>query len=935
MITLLLMLAGGLSRGQEPDAEGAAFFERKIRPVLVERCYACHSAEAAAEKKLRGGLRLDTREGLRRGGDSGLAIEPGQPEESLLIAALRQQDDAIRMPPRGKLPDSVIADFVAWVSRGAPDPRYEPAATARAARDANGAGRDHWAYRPPVDPPIPTLRDESWPAGAIDRFVLARLEAAGLRPAAEADRARLIRRLSFDLTGLPPTPEAIEAFIADPRPDAYERLVDRLLASPHFGERWGRHWLDVARYAESLTLRGFILKEAWRYRDYVIDVFNTDRPFDRFLREQVAGDLLAADGLEERRRQQVATTFLVLGNTNLEEQDKAQLEMDVVDEQIDVIGKAVLAQTIACARCHDHKFDPIPTEDYYALAGILRNVKVLEHANVSKWIEVPLPMRPEREAAVREREAKVGALEARIKAERGRLASSGGARAGVVAPKDLPGLVVDDSRARKVGEWKDSRHSGTYIGAGYVHDLDRNKGRATLTFQPEIPEAGVYEVRLAYSPGANRAGAVPVTILSAEGEAAVTVDLRADPPIDGRFVSLGRYRFERNNPGYVLISNEGTTGHVVADAVQFLAADHPAGEQDTGGATARATEATIRELEAELKRQRSAGPGRDMAMGVVESPAIMEGRVLVRGSVHSPGREVKRGWPRVTSRGDPPPLPGNQSGRRELAGWLASADNPLTARVFVNRAWHWLLGAGLVRTTDNFGTTGEAPSHPELLDWLATRFVEDGWSVKALVRRIVLSRTYRLAATGDPRGRAIDPENRLLWRASRRRLDAECLRDAMLSAAGRIRQEMGGPSYPADLAADYDFRHTDARRSVYAPVFRNALPELFEVFDFADPSMVVGRRDTSTVATQALFLLNNPFVVEQARHAAGRLLAGPGDDPARLDRAYHLVLGRAPTPVESRIALEFLAGPSAGAREESWSHLVHALFESADFRYLD
>jgi hypothetical protein len=925
----------------KPDPAGIEFFEKRIRPVLVEHCYQCHSAAAQTKKKLKAGLFVDSKAGLLRGGASGPALLPGKPGESLLIKVLRYDDD-VRMPPKGKLPDAVIADFETWVKRGAP----ESAASAAAGESKSGglsveAGRKFWAYRLPQETRPPAVRDASWPVNAIDRFVLARLEAKGLRPVADADRATLARRLYYDLIGMPPSPEQIDAFVQDAAPDAYEKLVDRLLASPHFGERWGRHWLDVARFAESLTLRGFVLKEAWRYRDYVIDSFNDDWPFDRFLREQVAGDLLPAATPADRRRQLIATTFLTLGNTNLEEQDKKQLRMDVVDEQLDTIGKAFLAQTIGCARCHDHKFDPIPTRDYYALAGILRNTKTLEHANVSKWLEVPLPADPDQEAELRKHEQAVAALQARLQAER--IPTSHG----VLAVKDLPGVVVDDTQAKKVGEWKESRFSGSYIGRGYVHDLNTGKGDKTLTFQPELPAAGKYEVRLAYSPGDSRAASVPVTVFSADGEKTVRVNMRETPPIDGRFVSLGQHAFEANGQGYVLLSNEGTKGHVTADAVLFI----PATELDRvaspkpvrEGANSKQPEKNrdaIKKLEQELKRLQETGPKRQVIMSVLEEKDTSDTQVHLRGSVHNLGEKVPRGFLQVATYGSVPALPAGESGRRQLGDWLAARNNPLPVRVIVNRAWHWLFGAGLVRTTDNFGTTGEAPSHPELLDSLAVRFMEEGWSVKRLVRQIVLSHTYRLATAADARALAADPENRLLWRMNRRRLDAECLRDAILCVSGQLRLDMGGPSFKPNLTADYGYPHQDTRRSIYAPLFRNALPELLEVFDGADPSMVTGRRNVSTVAPQALFLMNHPFIREQARRMADRLLALKNlDDDGRIARAYRLTVGRPPTEAEYRIARKFLTPPADGAKadnlHENWALFCQALFASVDFRYVN
>ncbi len=920
-----------------PQSEGVAFFEQKIRPVLVKECYGCHSSSAKAVK---GGLRLDTRAGVLAGGDSGPALVPGNPDESLLLDALRY--DGLEMPPRGKLPAGVVADFDRWVRMGAPDPRDGSSAmkTRTAGLDLE-ARRLFWAYQRPRRHETPRVSDTRWPIDEIDPFILARLEARGLRPVRDADRATLIRRLSYDLIGLPPSPEEIDAFANDPAPDAYERLVERLLASPHFGERWGRHWLDVVRFAESLTLRGFVLKHAWHYRDYVINAFNSDRPFCRFVEEQVAGDLLPASSGMDRREPLIATTFLTLGNTNLEDQDKAQLEMDVVDEQLDTIGKAFLAQTIGCARCHDHKFDPIPTRDYYALAGILRNTKTLEHANVSRWLEIPLPVSGEQEAAIKAHEAAIAELESQLRAAR---AQVGGRKAGTgpLAVAELPGIVVDDTRAEKVGEWRESQFSGRYVGDGYVHDLDQGKGVKTLTFPAEIPASGRYEVWLAYVPHANRAAAVPVTVFSAEGEKSLTVDMRANPPVEGRFLSLGSYRFEFKGQAYVLISNEGTKGHVVADAVLFIPEEQAGRFQGVGksnsraGGTARYSASAILSMERALYGLRSQGPNREMIMSVDDIEKIRETRVHIRGSVHNLGQPVPRGFLRVASYGQAPVMPSHESGRRELAAWLAGADNPLTSRVIVNRVWHWLFGAGLVRTVDNFGTTGELPSHPELLDNLAIRFMEDGWSIKAIVRRIVRSRTYRLASVDDARAREADPENRLLWRANQRRLDAECLRDTILQVGGQLRLEMTGRSFAEDLAVDYGYEDFGTRRSVYVPVFRNALPEFFEVFDFADPSMVVGCRNMSTVAPQALFMMNSPFIVEQSRQAARRLLAGRGLDQAgRIVRAYVLTVGRPPTEAERGLAREFLRGTPSMAAEDSWAGVFQAMFASADFRYVN
>jgi len=915
-----LLLAGEPRHAAGADPAGVEFFEKKIRPVLTEHCYKCHSAEAEKAKKLKGGLHLDTRDGLLKGGESGPAVVAGDPKKSLLVQVLRYAGDT-RMPPNGRLPDAVVADFAAWVKMGAPDPR-----TSTGGRMAAGMsiedGRKFWAYKPVAAPPVPKVKASS----DIDRFILAKLEEKELKLAQPVGREALARRIYYDLTGLPPTPSEVDSFVADKDPKAFENLVDRLLKSPQFGERWGRHWLDIVRFGESLTLRGFILKEAWRYRDYVIDAFNQDVAFDRFIREQIAGDLLQATTREDRRRQLIATTFLALGNTNLEEQDKVQLRMDVVDEQLDVIAKGFLAQTVTCARCHDHKFDPIPTADYYALAGILRNAKAMDHANVSKWIEVALPGTPDEEIELRKHEQVLADLQARINAEKAKAVP---AAVKVLALGDVPGFVVDDAQAKKVGEWQHSTHSGHYIGAGYLHDQNAGKGEKTLTFQPDLPGAGRYEVRLAYSHGTSRSDAVPVTVFSADGEKTVHVDMRKAPPIDGRYVSLGEYRVEKNGQGYIIIETEGTKGHVTADAVTFIPVDKPAKREPAkvGGGD------TVKALEAELKRLQDSGPKRQMVMTVVDEAKIEDARVHVRGSVHNLGALAPRGFLRVATPGSAPKLPATQSGRKELADWIASKDNPLTARVVVNRAWHWLFGSGLVRTTDNFGTTGELPSHPELLDHMAGRFVDNGWSVKLLVRSIVLSQTYQQSAS-NPGGEKADPENQLFGRANRRRLEAECLRDTMLAVSGKLSPDRGGPTYPTTLAADYGFKANDTRRSVYLPVFRNALPEALEAFDFADPSMVTGRRNVSTVAPQALYLMNHPFPAEQAKHAATRLLGEKlPDDAARLTRAYRLTLGREPTAGEREVALKFVSqGKDA---TESWAGVFNALFASAGFRYAD
>jgi hypothetical protein len=986
----------------EPTPGQLEHFEKKIRPVLVERCQGCHSVEAQAAGKLKGGLLVDGRAGLLAGGDSGPAVVPGNLEKSLLLTALRY--DELQMPPAGKLPAEVIRDFEIWIADGAADPRGDGAVVRRPAIDLE-AGRRHWCYQPPQFHRPPQVADGAQAVSPIDRFIIARQAAAGLNVTTAsavplATREQLLRRLSYDLVGLPPTPADVADFAADEAPDATARRIDRLLASPRYGERWARHWLDVARFAESLTLRGFIMPEAWRYRDYVIRSFNQDLPYDAFIQQQIAGDyearqLEASGDVELLQQLRVATTYLVLGNTNLEEQDKKQLRMDFVDEQLDTIGKGILAQTLGCARCHDHKFDPIPTRDYYAMAGILRSSRALEHANVSKWLEFPLPVAPELQQKLQQHEQAFSAVRERIKKTKDQLkllTSDGGKGTGegaIVSVDKLPGIVLDDAQAKKVGAWKDSTSSNRYIGAGYLHDLDQDKGNKTLTFQPELPFAGMYEVRFAYTPGGNRAAEVPVTVFSADGEQTVKVNEQVAPPIEGRFISLGQFRFEPNGQGFVLVATEGTKGHVIADAVQFLpqgeAAVLWAKKQEAAGKTVASNsvekvktadepqrkqalaqhEAQLKRDEAELKELTARGPVRPMYMSVEEEKGaeIGDARIHIRGTVHNLGEVVPRGFLQVAAANSTPKIEAGQSGRRELAQWLASKNNPLTARVFVNRAWHWLFGAGLVRTTDNFGTTGELPSHPELLDHLAVDFMEQDWSVKQLVRELVSSRTYQLTDEATTFAQDQDPDNRLWTHASRKRLDAESLLDTLLFLGGNLREEFGGATIKTGTAADYGYQHEIRRRAVYWPVLRNAMPDFMEAFDGADPSMVVGRRSQSTVAPQALILMNHPLVREQARRTALRLgliedsqmskgtAAKPAavtpeepdadraqarTDEAAIELAYRTVLGRPPLVGEARAALPFIQGSDQAAgltRDERWTQFFQVLFASVDFRY--
>ncbi|MFM8286051.1 MAG: DUF1553 domain-containing protein [Planctomycetaceae bacterium] len=803
----------------------------------------------------------------------------------------------------------------------------------------------HWAYRPLARASVELPQGANHLQSAIDARLQVEFDRAGIQPAGPVDRGALFRRLHFDLWGLPPDPAEQRAFEADEAPEAIARLVERLLADPRFGQRWGRHWLDLSRFAESLTLRGFVFPNAWRYRDYVIDSFNQDLPYAQFVTEQLAGDLLEGGTLEERQRRLIATTVLMLGNTNLEEQDKKQLEMDVVDDQIDWLGTALLGQTLACARCHDHKFDPVSIRDYYGLAGIFKGAQALAHENVSKWLEIPLPLTDDEEAQWRSREEVVRVRQSELAEAKKLLAAAiGESNAQEMVPvASLPGVVVDDDQAKKVGEWRQSSSVKPFVGRGYLHDLDAGKGEKSLTFQPEIKVAGEYEVRLAYTPGDNRTARAPVTIFSADGERTVEIDQRQPPPIDRLFISLGRHRFEANGAGHVLVGTANAPGHVVADAVQFLPVDSADFPPATAAPTVtdeqrQALRGRVTRAEQAFKAAQANLAGRPKVMTVQEQGSAADLPVHLRGSVQALGEVVPRGVPQFASNtGLPLPLaiPPGTSGRRQLAAWLTDPGNPLPYRVYVNRVWGWLLGRGLVASVDNLGTTGTPPSHPALLDELALGFLANGQSTKWLVRQIVLSAVYARSSEVPAEVWQHDPDNQLWARRPPRRLQAEELRDSLLWATGELSGEMRGPGFDRTPDSDYGFQSDSRRRSLYLPQFRNATPRLVEVFDCVDSSRVVGARNTSTVAPQALALLNDPFVETRLQVLATQLASEPSRDlDAGLNRACHRLWGREPTPPERlalRSAFEKLDTQAADAR---WLWLLQVLVNSLEFRYL-
>ncbi len=584
----VILLAPALQAA--PPADSIEFFEQRIRPALIEHCYECHSADGDQA----GGLVLDSKRGWELGGDSGPAVVPGDAQASRLFRVIAATDAELEMPPDGKLPREVIEDFRLWVDAGAIDPRDLHTAPAKPSREQVDweAGRQHWAYRPVQShqPPSPPTAGSAadWSLHPIDQFVFQRLVEHSLSPSPLAEPATLLRRVHYDLTGLPPSVETVQQFLAaEDQPTAYERLVDRLIASPDFAEKFARHWLDVSRYAESVTLRGLVQPEAWRFRDYVIQSIDEDRSWKDVMVEHLAGDLLSLDSIEARQRAQVAVTFLCMGNSNLENQQKRALEMDYIDEQLDTIGRAMLGQTLGCARCHDHKFDPIPTSDYYAMAGILHGSIGIDHANVSRWIENPLPLPPEEQQRIDQWSSELAQVSEQIAAINIVLKDHESPEPKSVSASSLPGIIVDDAQARRVGNWKQSTSTKPFVNGGYVHDENAGRDEKSLTFQPENLPPGRYEVRLAYCSSAGRSSRAQVTVFSADGEETLTVNQRKRPNVDGLWQSLGKFRFEAGGQAFVLLSNEGSDGHVIGDAVQFLPLDD---DRIAGAAEALAVE---------------------------------------------------------------------------------------------------------------------------------------------------------------------------------------------------------------------------------------------------------------------------------------------------------------------------------------------------------
>ena len=927
-LALFSLVVVGLSNARA--AGRFDFFEKEIRPLLHKHCYKCHSTEA---EKLKGGLLLDSRQGWETGGDSGPAIVSGDVEGSLLLRAVSYEDADLQMPPKYKLADHERAALGKWVEAGAADPRdHQTEGKAKGVDLVKGRG--FWSFQPVTNQPVPKMNpapSQGENLGAIDRFILARLAKKGIERVDLARPETLLRRLYFDLIGLPPTPDQMDDFLADPSPEAYARLVDRLLGSPQFGETWGRHWLDVARFAESSGGgRSLMFKDAWRFRDYVINAFNDDKPFDQLIREQIAGDLMPAGTREEQNERFVATGFLALGPHNYELQDKELLRMEVVDEQIETVGRAFLGMTLGCARCHDHKFDPVPADDYYALAGIFRSTQSLVPGNVSGWVARELEPEPTQKKAIERHTGETREANAALKAAKKELRKAEG-----ISGKT--GVIVDDLQAEKIGDWMKSTSNKTYFGDNYIHDKGEGKGQKKVIFTAELKEAGEYEVRFGYTTGTNRAQEAPVTIEHANGPTTIRINQREKPPINDNFKIMGRFQFNAGK-AVVSVSNANTRDVVVADAVVFVPVAELKKDSVPGQRLAKLrgeVDRLVMRVDA-LKKTKSTNLPK--AMSVQDEKETGDWHVHIRGEIRNKGAVVPRGFLQAASKTKTvaqPTIAAGRSGRLELAEWVASSDNPLTSRVMVNRIWHHLIGKGLVRTTDNFGMMGEKPSHAVLLDWLAHQFVVDQWSVKKMIRRIVMSRTYRLASTGESVGGVADPENRLIWRANRKRLTAEAIRDSILSVSGQLSMQQGGPTIRKFSQYDFGYEFNTIRRSVYVPLFRNTLLEGLEAFDVANPNVVSGRRSETTLPTQALYLMNSPFVNAEAERAGERISRNGVTDAERVRLAYRLSLGREPSAIEADVVMKFIGKSKIGQKSRTWSALAHSLFSSVDFRHLD
>lgn len=895
---ILLAASSGLAAWAD-----SAFFEARIRPVLVNQCGACHSTATRTS-----GLALDSRRGVETGGKRGTLLVAGDPAASLLIRALEHRDPALKMPPSGKLPENTIADLREWVRQGAvyPEPAPPP---------SQPPGPKHWSFQPVKDAALPPVRNAAWVKSPVDRFLLARLESAGLRPSGPAAKLDLLRRVTFDLTGLPPSPRDVREFLADHSAGAYERVVDRLLASPHYGERWARHWFDLVRFAETNGHEfDFYKFEGWRYRDYVIRAFNQDLPYSRFLAEHIAGDLLPGPRLAPRGEHwdsPLGSGFFGLQEERNGATDLEEVRSEMRDSKIDVFGKAFLGLTIACARCHDHKFDPVTTADYYALGGIIDSTRTSLGSISSPAIS-----------------ARIEDIVAGIAAADGRPAPP---------PRASLPLRPGEQRFDSFDQWHVSGAAfagGARSGARLDSSrLASNRLTGIMISRSFVPKHRYIHVRVAgsrYQPVREEPSQLAVTIFAA-GRYPKGVAGEGDRRWRWKTITL---KEEINQVCHLEIADRKRDGHLAVDAIVFSDLKEPPPNPEEAAlppVTPDNSSSTRARLEAELPEE---------TFGLVsyeDSPHDM--RIHTRGNHLAPGDETPRRFLAVLGGNSQPERYRQGSGRLALAEAMTSPANPLVARVMVNRIWKHHFGEGLNGTVDNFGLMGEKPSHPELLDWLAARFVESGWSVKAMHKLMLMSAAYRQAAAPpDAAARELDPRNRLLARMPVRRLDAESIRDAILTVSGALDPSVYGQSVTPHISPWQDGRGKPesgpldgrGRRSVYLEVRRNFLLPLLLAFDFPLPTTTVGRRSVSSVPAQALAMMNSEFIARQAERWAKSMEAAYSDPRERLDAMYLAAFTRVPADAERERILADFVGRGGG----SWTEVAHVLFNSKEFLFL-
>ena len=854
---LLLSTAFAFAADSSPQAE---FFESKIRPMLAKNCFACHTTTKM------GGLEMVSREALVKGGSRGPAVVTGDPGASLLLKAVRHDDEKLKMPPSGKLTETEISDLAAWIKDGAVWP--ESKAKAVQGYKITPEHRSWWAFQPVRKPVAPMVKDRAWVKTGIDRFILAKLESKGLKPVAPADRRSLIRRLYFDLTGLAPAPDEVDAFVNDKSPEALTKVVDRLLASPNYGERWGRYWLDVARYSDDKlnSTMDEPYDNAHRYRDWVIQAFNDDMPYDLFVKAQIAGDQLA-----HPQKQKLVAGLGFYG-----------LSPEFQDDRVDATTRGFLALTAACAQCHDHKFDPIPTKDYYALLGVFSNTSKSEY-----------PLAPE--AEVKE----FARLKERIEAKQKEIDEF----------QEKQAMQLAEIFARQTAEYLRAARK-----EGGAESLDKELMERLEKYLAEPTHEHPF---LASSPEQVQ-------------ELLLEVIAEKKKIDETNFIRLGGSQVRRNLASADLLSLPRDKYFLWRD---FLNKDR-VGKLESGIFYFRGDKldrflsgpwkSHLERLRAELAQRKKDLPPQYPYYHVVKDADTPKNlRIRIRGSMENLGEEAPRAFLSVLSEKEPAAFQ-KGSGRLELAEAIASPANPLTARVMVNRIWQSRFGTGIVATSSNFGQLGEKPSHPELLDYLAARFVEQGWSMKALHREILLSSVYQLAARHDERNFAVDPDNRLLWRANRRRLDIEPLRDVLLQVAGELDQTSGGP--PKKLTAD-----DNKRRTVYGFVSRRRLDGTLALFDFPNPNSTSEQRIQTATPLQQLFFLNSGFVEARAKALSERLQGMGTDDASRIREAYRLLYSRVPAPEETRAGIEYLqAEPKDG-----WTRYAQTLLSSNELLFVN